>query len=136
MKLQPYKVAATERSISKYRKNKLQVLPKTNTTYKWSEVQTWILHHRVCHKLRNGLLGKLFLLLYFITTKKVEIYSFAVDIAGRSVRNQQRLFVPRVRTNYGKWSLAWRGTAIWNRLPPAFYGAKSVTIFKKLYCML
>jgi len=34
----------------------------------------------------------------------------------------------------GHWHT--RETAIWNRLPPALYSAKSVTTFKKLYCML
>jgi len=43
LKLQPYKVAATEKSICrvrKYRENKLQALTKTDVTYEWSEVQT------------------------------------------------------------------------------------------------
>ena len=39
-------------------------------------------------------------------------FSFAVDVTGHSGRNQHRLFVFRVRTNYGKRSLAYRGTAI------------------------
>ena len=58
-----------------HRENKLQALPKTDVqvTYKWSEVGTRILHHHVCHELRNGSLGKLFLLLSCITTNKVEI---------------------------------------------------------------
>ena len=54
---------------SKHRENKLQVLPKTDVTYKWSEVKTRILHHHIRHELRNGSLGKLFLLLSCITTK-------------------------------------------------------------------
>jgi len=59
---------------SKHRENKLQALPKTDVTYKWSKVGTWILYHRICHELRNGLLDKLFLLLSCITTNKVEIH--------------------------------------------------------------
>jgi len=31
-----------------------------------------------------------------------DIFSFAVDVTGRSGRNQHRLFVPRVNTDYGK----------------------------------
>ena len=31
---------------------------------------------------------------------------------------------------YGKWSLAYRGTTIWNRLPPALYSAKTVIVLK------
>ena len=53
---------------SKYRKNKLQPLTKTDVTYKWSDAQTQNLHHRVCHELRNGLLGNL---LPCITTNKI-----------------------------------------------------------------
>ena len=59
---------------SKHRENKLQALPKMDVTYKWSEVVTRILHHHVRHELRNGLLGKLFLLLSCITTNKVELH--------------------------------------------------------------
>ena len=59
---------------SKYRENKLQALTKMDVTYEWSEAQTRNLHHRVCHKLRNGLLGKLLPLLLCITTNKVEIH--------------------------------------------------------------
>ena len=59
---------------SKHRENKEQVLPKTDVTYKRSEIGTRILHHHVRHELRNGLLGKLFLLLSCITTNKVEIH--------------------------------------------------------------
>ena len=58
---------------SKHRENKLQALPKTDVTCKWSEVGTRILYHHVRHELRNGSLGKLFLLLSCITTNKVEI---------------------------------------------------------------
>ena len=58
----------------KHRENKLQALPKTDVTSKWNEVGTWILHHHVRHELRNGSLGKLFLLLSCITTNNVEIH--------------------------------------------------------------
>ena len=59
---------------SKHRENKLQALPKVKVTYKWSEVGTRILYHHVRHELRNGSLGKLFLLLPCITTNKVKIH--------------------------------------------------------------
>jgi len=55
----------------KYRENKLQALTKMDVT---SDVQAQNLHHRVCHELKNRLLGKLFLLLLFVTTSKVEIH--------------------------------------------------------------
>jgi len=47
-----------------------------------------------------------------------DIFSFAVDVTGRSGRDQHRLFVPRVYTDYGRWSLAYSGTTIWKRLSP------------------
>ena len=59
---------------SKHRENELQALHKMDVTYKWSEVGTRILCHHVRHERRNGLLGKLFLLLSCITTNKVEIH--------------------------------------------------------------
>ena len=76
LKLQPYIVAAIERSICtvKYRENKLQALTKTDVTYKWSDVQTQSLYHRVCHELCNGLLGKLFFLLFNVTSSRDMIF--------------------------------------------------------------
>ena len=41
----------------KHRKKKLQIIPKTDVSYEWSEIRTQILHHHVCHELKNGLLG-------------------------------------------------------------------------------
>ena len=40
--------------------------------------------------------------------------------------------VPSVRTDYEKESLAYRVTAIWNRLPKALYNAKTVKEFLKI----
>ena len=82
--LKPFLVIALQSSCnkkidlySKHRENKLQALPKTDVTYEWSEVGTQILHHYVCHELKNGLLGKLFLLPPCITTNKVKIHEEA-----------------------------------------------------------
>ena len=68
---------------SKYRENKLQALTKMDVTYEWSDAQTLNMHHRVRCELRNGLLGKLFLLLPCITPNKVEIYE-ETSIASNS----------------------------------------------------
>jgi len=57
-------------------------------------------------------------------------FSFAVDVTGRSGRDQHGLSVSRVRINYGKQSLAYRGTIIWYRLLLALYSAE--TAFKKI----
>jgi len=70
--LQPYKVVATERLICKKRENKSLALTKMDITYEWCNVETWNLHHRVCHKLMNGLLDKLFILLSYINTNKLK----------------------------------------------------------------
>ena len=56
------------------------------------------------------------------------IFSFAVDITG--CKDYLFLELELIMV------LAYRGAAIWNRLPSALYSAKSVPIFKKLYCML
>ena len=76
LKLHPYRVAVTKKInlCSKCRENELQVLTKTGITYEWSNVQTWNLHHHVCHELRNGLLDKWFLLFPCIATNKSEIH--------------------------------------------------------------
>jgi len=58
-------------------------------------------------------------------------FSFAVDVTGHPGRNVRRLFIPRVKTNYGKQSLAYRGAIIWNRLSSAIHGLKE---FRTLYC--
>ena len=38
------------------------------------------------------------------------------DVIGRLSRNVNRLFVPRVFTNYGKPSFYYRGTVLWDNL--------------------
>ena len=72
---------------SKHRENKLQALPKTDVTYKWSEVGIWILYHHVHHELRNGLL--LFLLLSFITTihEETSITNNCFDVSWTNSHN-------------------------------------------------
>ena len=67
---------SSNRKIDLYRENKLQALPKTDVTYERSEVvHTDLNFPPSCrNELRNGLLGKLFLQLIFITTNKVEIH--------------------------------------------------------------
>ena len=45
-----------------------------DATYEWSQAQTWKFYHCVCHELKNGLPGKLFLFLPCITKKKVETH--------------------------------------------------------------
>jgi len=58
-----------------------------DVTYEWSEVGTQILHHHGCHKLRNGLLAKLF----FCSLnhhKKVEFYEETSQTTASMSREQ------------------------------------------------
>ena len=57
-----------------HREKQLQALTKMDVLYKWSKAQTQNLHQPTSHELKNELLGKLFFLLFFITTNKVEIH--------------------------------------------------------------
>ena len=43
------------------------------------------------------------------------------DVTTRQGRNPHHLFVPSFRTNYGKSSLHFRGTSMWNSLHPSLY---------------
>ena len=45
-----------------------------------------------------------------------DIFKFSFDITGHASRNINRLFVPRVFTNYGKKSFFYRGAILWNNL--------------------
>ena len=65
-----------------------------------------------------------------------DTFSFAMDVTGYSGSNVHRLFFPRVKTNYDKQSLTYRGTVIWNRLSSLLYGAKTLKEFKALYCRI
>ena len=76
IKLQTYKVAVTERlicTVSIGKTNYRCLLKQMYVTYEWSAVHTRNFHHSVCHKLRNGLLSKLFLFLSWVALNKVEI---------------------------------------------------------------
>ena len=68
---------------SKHRENKLQALTKTDLTYEWSNAQTWNLYYCVCHEPTNRLLGKLFLLLPFITATNVKIHEETLITSNR-----------------------------------------------------
>ena len=61
------------------------------------------------------------------------IFEYAVNVTGRISRNAHRLFVPQLRTNYGKRSLYYRGTILWNALPAALYHASTLFQFRSSY---
>ena len=54
------------------------------------------------------------------------LFTYATDVTGHTGKNPHRLYVPRIRTNYGKRSLQYWGTLIWNRLTVELYNATSV----------
>ena len=62
------------------------------------------------------------------------IFQFSKDITGRVSRNINRLFVPRVSTNYGKSSFFFRGAVLWNNLSLKITEAATLPSFKKIYC--
>jgi len=97
--------------------NYRRLLKWINLQYEWSGAQTRDLHHRVCHHLRNGLLGNLFLILPCITTNKVEIYEETLIANNRSNvmwTNGHKLQFPRCTAF--KWApLTWA-----NKMIPKF----------------
>ena len=96
---------------SKYRETKLQALTKINVTYEWSKAQTWDLHHRACHELKYGLLGKLFPLLLCITTNKVKIYEETLiasnyfDVKWTNGHNLQFLLCTAIKQRFFQFLL-------------------------------
>ena len=64
---------------------------------------------------------------------KIAADNEAVNVTGRISRNAHRLFVPQLRTNYGKRSLYYRGTILWNALPAALYHASTLFQFRSSY---
>ena len=61
------------------------------------------------------------------------MFRYALAISGRVGRNPLRLYVPSIRTNYGRGSLWYRGTTIWNNLRTHVTAAPSLAKFKTLY---
>ena len=62
-----------------------------------------------------------------------DIFKFSFDITGHASRNINRLFVPRVFTNYGKKSFFYRGAILWNNLSLCATGAATLSSFKNFY---
>ena len=62
------------------------------------------------------------------------IFQIFKDITGHVSHNINRLFVPRVSTNYGKRSFFYRGAVLWNNLSLKITEAATLPSFKKFYC--
>ena len=52
-------------------------------------------------------------------------------IHGHNTRTASNIFIDYKRTNYGKFSLKFRGTQIWNKLPKDLKLLKSYRQFKQ-----
>ena len=61
------------------------------------------------------------------------MFQYASAFSGRVGRNPLRLYVPSIRTNYGRGSLWFRGTTIWNILSPTVIAAKYLAKYKTSY---
>ena len=59
-----------------------------------------------------------------------KIFQFSRDVTGHVSHNFNRLFVPRVSTNF---KLFYRGVVLWNSLPSIVSEAATVPSFKNLY---
>ena len=63
----------------------------------------------------------------------LNIFRYSKDVTGHCGCNINRLFVPRVFTNFGKRSFFFRGTIIWNNLFTKVVEAVKLSTFKYLY---
>ena len=58
---------------------------------------------------------------------------FTRDVTGYCGHNVNRLFVPRVSTNFGKRRFFYCGNMLWNSLPSTVVEATTLSSFKYLY---
>ena len=61
-----------------------------------------------------------------------DTFKYTTTVTSHVDRNSHRLFVPRVRTTYGKNSLFYIGMQVWNSLHASFYTAATLGQFKHL----
>ena len=61
-----------------------------------------------------------------------DTFNYTTTVTSHIGRNSYRPFVPRVRINYGKNSLYYTGTQVWNSLHASFYTAATLGQFKFL----
>ena len=58
---------------------------------------------------------------------------YATDVTNRDLRNPYRLYVPNLRTIFGRNSFYYQCTLIWNCLLPSLYECDSISNFKLRY---
>ena len=87
LELHPYKVATSERLIC------IVIIRKTDyqqvVTFEYNGVKTWNLYHHVRYELRNGLWGKLFILLPFFITNKSSAWNSSLKLTCHNVWTKQ-----------------------------------------------
>ena len=77
---------------------------------------------------------QIFRILYKMTPSYLQgLFKYSSDVTGHPGRNFNHLYVPQVRPNYGRQSLYFRGSILWNNLPPLLYSAGSLADFKSSY---
>ena len=59
------------------------------------------------------------------------VFAYATSVTGRVERNAHQLFVPQINNAYGRRSLYYHGTTIWNALPTALY---NISLFVQFKC--
>ena len=59
------------------------------------------------------------------------LFQYSTDVTGHHGHNPNRLCVSQVQTNYGRQSLSFRGTMLWNNLSSLLYSAGSITQFRR-----
>ena len=60
-------------------------------------------------------------------------FKYTTNVTNHHGRNPNRLYIPSIKTNYGKFSFYYRGATVWNRLPSDLYNCSSLQSFKSLY---
>ena len=63
-------------------------------------------------------------------------FSNSYALTGHCGRNQFRVFIPRVRTSFGKSSFYYRGAVLWNQLNFDLYQSTDLRSFRTLYKQL
>ena len=61
------------------------------------------------------------------------LFKYSIEVVIMVAIPLNRLYVPQVQTNYGRQSLHFRVTILWNNLSPSLYSASSLADFRRSY---
>lgn len=62
-----------------------------------------------------------------------DVFTNSVALTGHSGRDPHRLFIHRVRTNFGKGGFYYRGAVLWNQLDCILHDIRDLLTFKTVY---